>query len=403
MVEDCLAAGRPGVSSVLAPVLAPCWRWSAARSRRSTDAAHRSRTRRRARRARPAPRVEPNVSPPTKLLGPADHGRDERHAARATRCCARSAQGQVGAVILFAPNIVSRSQLTGADRLAPARRAPRRQPAAADRRPIRRAVRSSDCRTGRRISRRRRSPRTGSTAVASARGPRDRPLPEGPRDQHGPRAGARRADLPGRVHLAAGSSVLVQRRTPSPRTRRAFALGLQTAARRRDRQALPRRRLGGVDTDNKLDELRPTKAQLHGRADALPSADPARPRRGHALDRRRSRPTTRSGAPTALSRTIVQDCCAAGSDFSGVTITDALGTPTGHDEITAGVLAAEAGADILLYTDSATGELTALKRRCAAAASAAPRRRRRTRRIVALKRRVGWLAERLAQATAASL
>ncbi len=72
-----------------------------------------------------------------------------------------------------------------------------------------------------------------------------------------------------------------------------------------------------------------------------------------------------------------------------MTITDALGTPTGHDEITAGRLAARAGADILLFTDSAPGELTGLERdladgrlgRTAATAS--------YQRIVALKRRVG--------------
>jgi hypothetical protein len=42
-------------------------------------------------------------------------------------------------------------------------------------------------------------------------------------------------------------------------------------------------------------------------------------------------------------------------------ITDALNAPTGHSEITAGVLAARAGADMLLYADSATGELGALE------------------------------------------
>ena len=46
--------------------------------------------------------------------------------------------------------------------------------------------------------------------------------------------------------------------------------------------------------------------------------------------------------------------------FAGVTITDALRTLTGYNERTAGVLAATAGADILLYTDSAPGEVTAL-------------------------------------------
>jgi beta-glucosidase-like glycosyl hydrolase len=75
--------------------------------------------------------------------------------------------------------------------------------------------------------------------------------------------------------------------------------------------------------------------------------------------------------------------------FGGVAITDALGTPTGHDEITAGVLAARAGADVLLYTDSANGELSALESslrsgRLSRAAAVASYRR-----IVALKQRVG--------------
>ncbi len=59
---------------------------------------------------------------------------------------------------------------------------------------------------------------------------------------------------------------------------------------------------------------------------------------------------------------IVQGLLRRGLGFSGVTITDALGTPTGHDEVTAGVLAARAGADVLLYTDSAPGVLAALQR-----------------------------------------
>jgi beta-N-acetylhexosaminidase len=47
--------------------------------------------------------------------------------------------------------------------------------------------------------------------------------------------------------------------------------------------------------------------------------------------------------------------------FTGVVITDALNSPTGHDEISGGVLAARAGADILLYVDSGSGELGALE------------------------------------------
>ena len=45
-----------------------------------------------------------------------------------------------------------------------------------------------------------------------------------------------------------------------------------------------------------------------------------------------------------------------------VVITDALKSPTCHVEISAGVLAIEAGAEILLYTDCAPGELRAPNR-----------------------------------------
>jgi hypothetical protein len=71
-----------------------------------------------------------------------------------------------------------------------------------------------------------------------------------------------------------------------------------------------------------------------------------------------------------------------------VTITDALGTPTGHDQVTAGVLAARAGADILLYTDTASGELPALQRDLAAGRISRADATASYRRIVALKRRV---------------
>ena len=69
----------------------------------------------------------------------------------------------------------------------------------------------------------------------------------------------------------------------------------------------------------------------------------------------------RSGAVAALSRPIVTGLLRGRLRFSGVVITDALGSSTGHDERSAGVLAAAAGADVLLYTDSAPGELAALR------------------------------------------
>jgi beta-N-acetylhexosaminidase len=96
-----------------------------------------------------------------------------------------------------------------------------------------------------------------------------------------------------------------------------------------------------------------------------------------------------SGTVAALSRPIVTGLLRERLGFSGVVITDALGSSTGHDERTAGVLAAAAGSDILLYTDAAPGELPALRAalshgrigRADAAAS--------YRRIIALKRKLG--------------
>ncbi len=74
--------------------------------------------------------------------------------------------------------------------------------------------------------------------------------------------------------------------------------------------------------------------------------------------------------------------------FGGVTITDSLGAPTGHSEVAAGVLAAQAGADILLYTDSAAGALAALERAFAGGAIDPADAQASYRRIVALKRRL---------------
>ncbi|HUO73987.1 MAG TPA: glycoside hydrolase family 3 N-terminal domain-containing protein [Solirubrobacteraceae bacterium] len=140
----------------------------------------------------------------------------------------------------------------------------------------------------------------------------------------------------------------------------AFALGVQSGHAAATAKHFPGVGSAGVDTDNKLDVLRPTAAQLSAALTpyrsliprgldavmlstaAFPAYDPTR-------------------TPAALSRTIIQGLLRRQLKFGGVTITDALGTPTGHDEVTAGVLAARAGADILLYTDAASGELAALQ------------------------------------------
>ncbi len=167
----------------------------------------------------------------------------------------------------------------------------------------------------------------------------------------------------------------------------AFARGVQSAHAAATAKHFPGVGSAGVDTDNKLDVLRPTKAQLDaaltpyralipGGVDAVMLSTAAFP----AYDSSRT--------PTALSRTIVQGLLRRRLGFGGVTITDALGTPTGHDEVTAGVLAAQAGADVLLYTDSATGELGALQAALRGGQLSRAEAQDSYRRIVALKQHV---------------
>ena len=167
-----------------------------------------------------------------------------------------------------------------------------------------------------------------------------------------------------------------------------FALGLQSAHVAATAKHFPGDGTASVDTDNKLDELHPTLLQ---RRQAL---FPYRMMIPRGLDS--IMVTTAgfpaydpSGAPAALSSKIIRGLLRSQLQFGGVAITDALGTPTGHDEITAGVTAASAGADVLLYTDSAPGELAALQAalhsgRISHTAAAASYQR-----IVALKQRLG--------------
>jgi beta-N-acetylhexosaminidase len=169
----------------------------------------------------------------------------------------------------------------------------------------------------------------------------------------------------------------------------AFARGIQSAGIAATAKHFPGVGSASVDTDNKLDVLRPTSGQLAGALQpyrtliprgvdsvmlstaAFPAYDPSR-------------------APAALSRPMARGLLRGRLGFRGVTITDALGTPTGHSEVAAGRIAAGAGADVLLYTDAADGELAALEsalhsgslNRADAAAA--------YQRIVALKRRIGY-------------
>jgi beta-N-acetylhexosaminidase len=167
-----------------------------------------------------------------------------------------------------------------------------------------------------------------------------------------------------------------------------FALGLQTERVAATAKHFPGVGSAAVDTDNRLDELHPTAAQ---RGAAL---DPYRALIKRGLDAVMLSTAgfpayDRTGAPTALSRTIVQSLLRGRLGFGGVTITDALGTPTGHDEVSAGVIAAGAGADILLYTDDAAGELPALESALSAGRLSRAEANASYARIVALKSRVG--------------
>jgi beta-N-acetylhexosaminidase len=166
-----------------------------------------------------------------------------------------------------------------------------------------------------------------------------------------------------------------------------FALGLQRGGAAATAKHFPGVGSAGVDTDNKLDKLHPSASQ---RAQALEPYRALIPRGLDAvmLSTAAFPAYDSTGTPTALSRRIVQGLLRGQLQFGGVAITDALGTPTGHDEVTAGVLAARAGADILLYTDSAPGELLALQRSLVSGRLSRSEAGASYQRIVALKRRV---------------
>lgn len=140
----------------------------------------------------------------------------------------------------------------------------------------------------------------------------------------------------------------------------AFMNGLQSSGVAATAKHFPGLGSAPVTTDAELQELHPTAAQrtaaltpykavIASGIDAVMVSVAGFP----AYDR--------SGTVAALSKPIVQGVLRNGLRFGGVTITDSLGAPTGHSDTTAGVLAAEAGSDILLFTDSASRELAALQ------------------------------------------
>ncbi len=168
----------------------------------------------------------------------------------------------------------------------------------------------------------------------------------------------------------------------------AFALGLQSAGVAATGKHFPGLGSAAVDTDFKLQELTPTGAE---RAAALKPYERMIPRGLDAvLVAIAGFPAhDPSGTPAALSRPIIQDLLRGKLNFDGVTLTDGLGAPTGHSERAAGVLAAGAGSDILLYTDSAPGELSALKRALRSGRLSIANADSSYRRILALKRKLG--------------
>jgi beta-N-acetylhexosaminidase len=294
--------------------------------------------------------------------------------------------GQIGAVILFAANIVSRNQLKGL--IGALQRAAHQ----GGNPPLLIAVDQE----GGQVKRLPGGPpdlsppqiaATGSTSVAAG---------EGRATGHYLKALGINMDLApvSDVPTFTGAFIWQQGRAFSFNPRAvaryapAFALGLQSQRIAATAKHFPGVGSAPVDTDFRLDELHPTAAQLQGALMPYQAAI----RLGLdavMLSTAGFKAYDPSGAPAALSRPIAQGLLRGRLGFRGVTITDALGTPTGHDEITAGRLAARAGADILLFTDSAPGELAGLERdladgrlnRIAAIAS--------YRRIVALKHRVG--------------
>ena len=139
-----------------------------------------------------------------------------------------------------------------------------------------------------------------------------------------------------------------------------FAMGIQSQGVAATAKHYPGVGSAGTDTDNQREELTPTPGQR--RAALRPyRALIARGIDAIMLSTAGFPAFDPSGTVTALSRPMIQGLLRRQLGFRGVTITDALESPTGYDKLTAGVMAARAGADILLYTGAATGELSRLE------------------------------------------
>jgi beta-N-acetylhexosaminidase len=168
----------------------------------------------------------------------------------------------------------------------------------------------------------------------------------------------------------------------------AFAGGLQARGVAATAKHFPGLGSAAVTTDQEREELHPTLAQrraaltpytklIGAGVDAVMMAVAGYPAYDH------------TGAAAALSKPIIRGVLRGRLHFRGVAITDALGSTSGHDERTAGVLAAAAGSDVLLFTDSAPGELGALETALRHGTFTRADADNSYRRIVALKRALG--------------
>jgi beta-N-acetylhexosaminidase len=166
-----------------------------------------------------------------------------------------------------------------------------------------------------------------------------------------------------------------------------FALGVQAAGVAATAKHFPGVGSATVDTDFRLQQLRPSVAQ---RQAALRPYQKMIPRGLDAVMVATSGfpAYDRTGTSAALSSPIIAGLLRGRLGFTGVVITDALNSPTGHDEIAGGVLAARAGADIVLYVDDAPGELPALESALAHGRVTRVQAVASYLRIVALKRRL---------------
>jgi beta-N-acetylhexosaminidase len=166
-----------------------------------------------------------------------------------------------------------------------------------------------------------------------------------------------------------------------------FAVGVQAAGVAATAKHFPGVGSAASDTDNGFGALHPTAAERSAALDPYRSLIPAGVD-AVMLANAGFPAYDSSGAAAATSRRIIQGLLRGQLRFRGVTITDSPLANLASNEIVAGVRAAEAGADILLYTDSAAGALPALEGELASGRLSRAEAEASYARIVALKQRV---------------